>query len=70
MRIAIYSGSFNPIHTGHIRLAEHILSHTDTEELWFVVSPNNPLKNPKTLTDEKKRLRWLYFEILVLERFS
>ncbi|MCI7576288.1 MAG: nicotinate-nucleotide adenylyltransferase [Bacteroidales bacterium] len=68
MRIAIYSGSFNPIHTGHIRLAEHILSHTDTEELWFVVSPNNPLKNPKTLTDEKKRLRWVESAIEDYER--
>lgn len=57
MHIAIYSGSFNPIHKGHILLAAHILQHTDIEQVWFVVSPNNPLKERHTLMDENKRLQ-------------
>ncbi len=56
MRITIYGGSFNPVHNGHIRLAEYVLSHTDTEQLWFVVSPRNPLKESVGLADDDMRL--------------
>ncbi len=54
--IVLYPGSFNPIHTGHIRLAEYMLTQPNVEEVWLLISPNNPLKKAKTLWDEKLRL--------------
>ncbi len=53
--ILLYPGSFNPVHNGHLRLAEYALAQTQAEELWFVVSPNNPLKAPHELWDEHLR---------------
>ena len=57
MRIGLFFGSFNPIHLGHTRLARFILEHTDLEQIWLVISPNNPLKNPESLMPEEFRLR-------------
>lgn len=45
MKIGILGGSFNPIHTGHAILANYITQHTDIEQLWLMVSPQNPLKD-------------------------
>jgi nicotinate-nucleotide adenylyltransferase len=45
MKIGILGGSFNPIHTGHAILANYITQHTDIEQLWLMVSPQNPLKS-------------------------
>jgi nicotinate-nucleotide adenylyltransferase len=56
MKIAIYSGSFNPIHLGHQKLAEYLLDNQLVDEVWFVVSPCNPLKDPATQMDEFIRL--------------
>ena len=55
-RIGIYGGSFNPVHWGHVGLAEWVVAHTDLDEVWLMVSPNNPLKDPRTLADEQVRL--------------
>lgn len=55
-RIGLYGGSFNPIHVGHIGLARHILSHTGLDEIWFLVSPQNPLKQNQTLMADQQRL--------------
>ncbi len=57
MKIGLYSGSFNPIHNGHIALANYILSHTDLDEIWLAVSPHNPLKEREGLIDDKTRLQ-------------
>lgn len=57
MKIGIYGGSFNPIHFGHIGLAQWVIEHTDLDELWLMVSPNNPLKDKNILADEQDRLR-------------
>lgn len=54
--IGIYGGSFNPVHFGHVGLAEWIVGHTDVDEVWLMVSPNNPLKDPNILADEQVRL--------------
>ncbi len=56
MNIGIYGGSFNPIHYGHIGLATWIVENTDLDEVWLMVSPNNPLKDSSILADEQTRL--------------
>ena len=56
MKIGIYGGSFNPIHFGHIGLAKWVTEHTDLDQVWLMVSPNNPLKDASILADEQKRL--------------
>ena len=56
MNIGLYFGSFNPIHVGHLIIANHILNHTDLEKVWFIVSPQNPLKSGNTLLNEYDRL--------------
>ena len=55
MKIGIFSGSFNPIHLGHTRLAAYIRQQAGLDEVWLMVSPNNPLKSASELMDEKLR---------------
>ena len=54
--IGIFSGSFNPIHLGHLMLANYMCEFTPLEEVWFVVSPQNPLKEAHGLLDDDLRL--------------
>ena len=54
--IGIYGGSFNPVHFGHVGLAKWVIEHTDLDELWLMVSPNNPLKPAGLLAPEQERL--------------
>jgi len=56
MKIGLYFGSFNPIHIGHLIIASHIVNNTDCDEVWFVVSPQNPFKSSSTLLNENHRL--------------
>jgi len=55
MKVGLFFGSFNPIHSGHLILANYMLEYTDLERIWFIVSPHNPLKKKNTLLDEKQR---------------
>lgn len=48
-KIGLYSGSFNPIHIGHLILANYIVENTDLDKIWFVLSPQNPLKKQTDL---------------------
>lgn len=57
MRIGLLFGSFNPIHVGHLIISQFVLNQTDVEEVWFVVSPQNPLKSGVDLFNEDDRLR-------------
>lgn len=56
MNIGLYFGSFNPIHIGHLIIANHVLNETPVGKIWFVVSPQNPLKESRTLLNEFDRL--------------
>lgn len=56
MKTGIFGGSFNPIHNGHIALAERLLAEARLSEVWFVVSPHNPLKQRADLMDDRLRL--------------
>ncbi len=57
MITGIFSGSFNPIHIGHLALANWICEFCDIDELWFLVSPQNPQKKESELIDEKIRFK-------------
>jgi len=57
MNIGLFFGSFNPIHSAHIQVAEYILENTPIKQIWFVVSPQNPFKIDLGLLDYKHRLK-------------
>ena len=63
MKIGLYFGSFNPIHTGHLIIANHVLNETDLQKVWFVVSPQNPFKSSSTLLNEYDRLHLVQIAI-------
>lgn len=56
MKIGLFFGSFNPIHIGHMIIAEHMATRTDLDEVWLVVSPQNPLKTQSSLARDYDRL--------------
>jgi nicotinate-nucleotide adenylyltransferase len=57
MKIGLYFGTFNPIHMGHLIIANHFAEHTSLEQIWMVVTPHNPLKKKETLLDDYQRLQ-------------
>ncbi len=59
MKVGLFFGSFNPVHTGHLVIAEYILEFTDLDEIWFVISPQNPLKDKSILISDEHRLNML-----------
>lgn len=59
MKISLYFGSFNPVHTGHLIIANYILNETELERIWFIVSPQNPHKSAGSLLNEYDRLHLL-----------
>lgn len=56
MKIGLYFGSFNPVHHGHLIIANHVVQSTELDQVWFVVSPQNPLKPAAGLLNEYHRL--------------
>ncbi|NJN27677.1 MAG: nicotinate-nucleotide adenylyltransferase [Cyclobacteriaceae bacterium] len=69
MNVGLYFGSFNPIHIGHLVIAEAVLGHARLDEIWFVVSPQNPLKENKTLLHEFDRYDMVRLAIEDNDRF-
>ncbi len=69
-KIGIYSGSFNPIHHGHVMLANYLVEFSDLDELWFVVSPQNPLKKKEDLLDDDERLKMVQLAVADDPRFK
>lgn len=59
MKIGLYFGSFNPIHIGHLIIGEYVYNNTDVEQVWFVLSPKNPLKTGSSLLNSYHRLHLL-----------
>ena len=55
-KIGLFFGSFNPIHIGHLIIAEFMANNTDLDQVWLVVSPQNPLKKKSSLLPEYDRL--------------
>jgi len=62
-KIGLFFGSFNPIHIGHLILGNYILEKSDMDELWFIVSPQNPFKDKKTLLKDHNRLEMVNLAI-------
>ncbi len=62
-QIGLFFGSFNPIHTGHLIIAEYMATRTDLDQVWFVVSPHNPLKLRSTLANDFDRLHMVQMAI-------
>ncbi len=69
MNIGLYFGSFNPIHTGHLILASYVHQETTLDKIWFVLSPQNPLKDEKSLLNEYDRLHLTNLAIEDDDRF-
>ena len=57
MNIGLYFGTFNPIHTGHLIIANHIAEYSGLDQVWLVVTPHNPHKKKSTLLDDHHRLQ-------------
>lgn len=60
MKIGLYFGTFNPIHIGHLIIANHIVEYSDLDEVWMVVTPHNPFKKKSSLLNNNHRLEMVY----------
>ena len=63
MKVGLYFGSFNPIHIGHLIIGSFVANNTDVQQVWFVVSPQNPLKPSNSLLNEYHRLHLVQLAI-------
>ena len=63
MKIGLYFGSFNPIHVGHLIIAQSLFQQGGLDQVWFVVSPQNPLKKQESLAHEHDRFRMVELAI-------
>ncbi len=62
-RIGLFFGSFNPVHVGHMIIANHLVNETDLDQVWMVVSPQNPFKEQKNLAKDRLRYHLVYLAI-------
>jgi nicotinate-nucleotide adenylyltransferase len=60
MKVGLFFGSFNPIHIGHLVIANHIVEYSDLDQVWFVVTPHSPFKKKSSLLDNYQRLEMVY----------
>jgi nicotinate-nucleotide adenylyltransferase len=60
MKIGLYFGTFNPIHVGHLIIANHMAEHADLDQIWMVVTPHNPHKKKSALLDDYHRLQMVH----------
>ena len=59
-KVGLYFGTFNPIHIGHMVIANHMVEFSDLDEVWFVVTPQSPFKVKKTLLDDNHRYQMVF----------
>jgi len=59
-KVGLYFGTFNPIHIGHLAIANHIVEFSDLDEVWFVITPQSPFKQKKTLLDNHHRYQMVF----------
>ena len=69
LRVGIFSGSFNPVHIGHLALANYLCEYEGLDEVWFMVTPHNPLKEEKELMDDTFRLELVKLAIESYPKF-
>ncbi|GAB1450744.1 nicotinate (nicotinamide) nucleotide adenylyltransferase [Draconibacterium sp.] len=69
LKVGLYFGSYNPIHIGHLAIANYIVEYTDIDQLWFVVSPQNPFKKKENLLEDYHRLELVNQSIENDDRF-
>lgn len=69
IKTGIFGGSFNPIHIGHLALANYLCEYSDLDEIWFLVSPHNPLKQQADLWDDNLRLKLVKLAIADYPKF-
>ncbi len=69
MNIGIFSGSFNPVHIGHLALANYLCEYEGLDEVWFMVTPHNPLKEETILMDDEFRLKLVQLAIAGYPKF-
>jgi nicotinate-nucleotide adenylyltransferase len=69
LNIGIFSGSFNPVHIGHLALANYLCEYEGLDEVWFMVTPHNPLKEEGELMDDKLRLELVQLAIADYPKF-
>ena len=60
MKVGLFFGTFNPIHVGHLTIANHLAEHSDLDQVWFVVTPHSPFKKKNSLLDDHQRLEMVY----------
>lgn len=60
MKVGLYFGTFNPIHVGHLTIANHFTEHSDLDQVWFVVTPQSPFKKKSSLLEDHQRLEMVY----------
>ncbi|HEU4496564.1 MAG TPA: nicotinate (nicotinamide) nucleotide adenylyltransferase [Flavobacterium sp.] len=60
MKVGLYFGTFNPIHIGHLIIANHMAEFSDLKQIWMVVTPHNPLKKKSALLDDSHRLQMVF----------
>lgn len=60
MKIGLYFGTFNPIHVGHLIIANHMVEYSDLDQVWMVVTPHNPHKQKSSLLDDYQRLEMVH----------
>ncbi len=69
MKIGLYFGSFNPVHIGHMAIANFLVEYGGIDQLWFVVSPQNPLKKKENLLNDYDRLEMMHLAVSDEQRF-
>jgi nicotinate-nucleotide adenylyltransferase len=60
MKVGLFFGTFNPIHVGHLTIANHLTEYSNLDQVWFVVTPHSPFKNKDALLPERHRLEMVY----------